>query len=344
MIRVVGAASTLLFLLLLASVARSDQRAAVDTERALVERLGLTAAEVDQARAGQVVVKTLVTEDPVEIAAFGAVRISDDPARLVYWLRDIEGFRKAAELGITRRLSLPPRLGDFGDLTLEPEELAEIRKCAPGDCGVRLGDAGMTRFRTEVDWNAPDAGRQANLLARQMMLAYAEAYLRGGDDALGAVHNTREPRIVADEFRTLIWKATNLYQLAYPFATYLEQFPKADLPGAESILYWAKGGLGQEPIITLHHLVIYQDPRLGVLVGDKQLYASRDVDASVLLLWLAPAPDAGSYYLLSGARARSRRLDSLGARMLRGRVEAETRRLTAMYLDWLSKSLSARQP
>ncbi len=329
-------------LILLASLGQAGQAPSVDTEKMLVERFGFTAAEVEQARAGQPIVKTQVTEEPVEIAVFGAVRIPDDPARLVYWLRDIEGFRKAAELGAAHKLSSPPRIGDFGDLTLDPKELDAIRNCKPGDCDLRLGDLGMSRFRTELDWAAPDVGRRANMLARQMMLSYAEAYLRGGDEALGAVHNEREPRVVAEEFRTLIWKATNLYALAYPFATYLEKYPSADLPGAESFLYWAKGGLGSDPVITLHHVVIYDDPAMGILVGDKQVYASRDVDASMLMLWLSPAPDGQSYYLLAGGRGRSRRLDGFAARVLRGRVEAATRDVTAMYLEWLYESLTQK--
>ena len=329
-------------LLFLVSSVGSGQAPSVDTEKMLVERFGFTAVEVQQARAGQAVVKTQVTEDPVEIAVLGAIRIPDDPQRLVYWLRDIEGFRKAAELGAARKLSSPPRIEDFADLALEPAELAAIQKCKPADCDLRLGDRGMARFQTKVDWAAPDASRLANAEARQMMLEYAQAYLRGGDEALGAVHNEREPRVVAEEFRTLIWKATNLYQLAYPFANYLEKFPKAELPGAEPFLYWAKGGLGSDPVLTLHHVVIYEDPTMGPLVGDKQLYASRDVDASALLLWLSPAADGQSYYLLAGGRARSRRLDGFAARVLRGRVEAATRETTAMYLEWLYESLSMR--
>ena len=65
-----------------------------------------------------------------------------------------------------------------------------------------MGDPAIGRFRAEVDWAAADASRRANLLTRQLMLTYAEAYLGGGDSALGAAHNERKPRVVAEEFRT----------------------------------------------------------------------------------------------------------------------------------------------
>jgi len=237
-------------------------------------------------------------------------------------------------------LSSPPSINDFGDLTLDAGELDALRKCKPGDCALRLGGQAVARFQAEVPWDAPDAGRRANLLARQLLLKYAEAYLKGGDGALGAAHDERKPRLVADDFRALIQDATNLYALAPQLAGYLAQYPGGPAVPVEEFLYWAKGGLGTEPSITLHHLVIYRDAAGGIFVANKQLYASRYLDASMLILWLAPPPDGKGYYLLAGVRGRSRLLEGFTARMLRGRIEEETRSYLRIYLDWLRKSLS----
>jgi hypothetical protein len=312
----------------------------LDVQRALTERLGFSAAELGQVDGGQLVVKTLPAGDSAEIGVIGVTRIRDDMDRLVRWVRDIEGFRKAAELGVSRKLSSPPAIGDFGDLALAAGELASLQSCRPGDCGLRLGDRAIARFRAEVDWTAADAGRRANLLMRQLMLGYSEAYLRGGDDALGAAHNEKKPRVVAEQFRGLIGSARNLYALAGPLATRLERFPRAPLPGAEEFLYWAKGGAGPEPLITLHHLVIQRDPGGRIFVADKQLYSSRYTDAALLVLWLETPPDGKGYYVLAGMRARSAQLEGFTARVLRGRVEEESRAYLAIYLDWLRRSLA----
>ena len=165
----------------------------VDVERVLAERFGFSPADVGQVRAGQLLTRTLPGQGP-EIGVFGVVRIADDKERLVRWIRDVEGFRKAAELGVSRKLSSPPAINDFADLALDSKELAALQECQPGKCALRLGDRAIARFRTEVDWTAADAGRRANLLTRQLMLSYAEAYLRGGDGALGAAHNERKPQ------------------------------------------------------------------------------------------------------------------------------------------------------
>jgi hypothetical protein len=83
---------------------------------------------------------------------------------------------------VSRKLSSPPTINGFGDHALDAGELAMLQRCQSGDCALRLGDPAIARFRAEVDWAAADAGRRANLLTRQLMLGYTEAYLRGGDD------------------------------------------------------------------------------------------------------------------------------------------------------------------
>jgi hypothetical protein len=325
----------------LAAGPRGARAQPLDMERSLAERFGFSAAEIGQVRGSEVVVKTLPAQGR-DIAVAGAVRIADDKERLVGWVRDVEGFRKAADLGGSRKLSSPPTINDFGDLALDAAELAALQRCQPGDCALRLGDRAIARFRADVDWAAPDAGRRANLLTRQLMLGYAEAYLKGGDGALGAAHNERQPRAVADEFRALLRSATNLYALANPLATYLERFPEAQGLPVEQFLYWAKGGAGAEPSITLHHLVIHRDAGGSIYIVNKQLYASRYVDAGLVVLWLGTPPDGQGYYLLAGMRARSSQLEGLTARMLRGRIEKESHEYVQIYLDWLRKSLAPR--
>jgi hypothetical protein len=286
------------------------------------------------------VTKLLPSRETIEVGVAGAVRIAGKPDRFVYWLKDIASFRKAAELGVSRKLSNPPQIGDFADLSLGDEELGALKACRPGNCDLRLGDKGIARFQAEVDWAAPDAAARANTLMRQMMLGHAQAYLKGGDAALGMSHNEKTPRVAADEFHALLYQSTTLYALAPAFAAYLEQFPAASLPGSEQFLYWAKGGAGPEASVTLHQVVIYNPPGGDVIVADKQIYASRYTDAAVLIISLASSPDGKGYYAIVGARARSTMLGGMAARMLRGRVEKETVSTAAMYLNWIQQSLS----
>jgi len=333
-----GLACLGVFLLLTPGLA---QVRTIDTERELSTRFGFTSAEMGQVRSGQPVVRLLPSNDSTEVGVFGVVRINEPPDRLVYWLKDVASFRKAAELGLSRRLSDPPEIGDFAGLALDAGELEALQSCRPGKCDLQLGDKAIQRFQAGVDWTSPDAGRQANLLVRQLLLGHAQAYLKGGDNALGAYHNEKTPRVAAEQFRQILWQSKNLYDLAPQFAAYLEGFPTARLPGAEQFLYWAKGGVGPEASITLHQLVIYRATGGEVFVADKQLYASRYSDAAMAVISLATTPDGAGYYALVGARARSSMLSGVAARLLRGRVESATRDTTKMYLEWIRQSLSA---
>ena len=136
-----------------ASVRGVAQVPGPDPERVLAERFGLSAADLGQLSGGQVVTKIVPIQGP-EMAVFGAVRIPDDKERLVRWIRDVEGFRKAADLGLSRKLSSPPAINDFGDLALDSGDLQALARCKPGDCALRLGDRAITRFQADVDWSA----------------------------------------------------------------------------------------------------------------------------------------------------------------------------------------------
>ena len=68
--------------------------------------------------------------------------------------------------------------------------------------------------------------------------------------------------------------------------------------------------------------------------------ASRYVDAALTIISLASTPDGKSFYALAGGRARSRMLNGLAARVLRGRVEKATKDTAAMYLNWVRASLA----
>ena len=321
--------------------AGAAQSSTLDIERQLSGRFGFTPAEVAQARNGQAVAKLLPSKETGEAAVLGAVRIYGNPERLIVWLKDVSSFRKAAELGISHRLSDPPGIGDFADLSLDAGELSALRDCRPGNCDLRIGDRAIERFQADVDWTAADAGRRANLLTRQLLLGHAQAYLEGGDAALGAYHNERTPRVLADEFRQILSQATALHDIVPPLAAYLAGFPTARLPGSEQFLYWAKGGVGPEASITLHQLVIYRASGGETFVADKQLYGSRYVDAAIAVISIAPSPDGKSFYALVGARARSTMLTGFTARVLRAGVEKSARDTTSMYLDWIRASLAS---
>jgi hypothetical protein len=313
---------------------------AIDAERLLADRFGFSPEEIARARAGDPIAKTLATNAAVDLGMVAAIRITSTADRLVNWFNDIANFRHAAQLGVARRIHEPPQPSDFAELALDPADLDKIKDCRPGHCDLLLGDTAMARFQAGVDWKAPNPGPRANEVLRTLLTEYARSYLSGGDAALGIRHNEKNPKALADEFHQVLWQAKAIYDVVPDLAAYLEGFPAVTLAGSQSFLYWAKSTLGGEPSISLHQLVIYHAPGGEVYVVDKQLYASRYVDSMLTVFMLVSAPDGKSFYVIAGARARSSLLDSLGARLLRGKVEKAALEQTQMYLAWIRECLA----
>src|SRR5262245_7193348 len=112
----------------------------VDPERILGERFKFSAADVNQARAGQAVAKMIAGSARDELAVAGAIRLDGDKKRLVDWVRHIERFRHDAELGLTRGIESPPAARAFADLVIDAKDLAALQACRPGRCDLRVPD------------------------------------------------------------------------------------------------------------------------------------------------------------------------------------------------------------
>lgn len=304
--------------------------APADPERLLSERFQFSAGEISQARAGQPVARMIAGGGRDELAIVGALRLNGDKKRLVDWVRNIEHFRHAAELGLTRGIELPPRAQAFAELVLDAKDLAALQACRPGGCDLRVPDEVIAKFQSGVAWGTPGASAQANALAAGMLTEYAAAYLHGGDRAVG------------NDFGDLLRGATTLYELAPEFATYLEKFPGAKLAGVDQRLYWTNLSEAPGSLISLHHLVVYQRPSGDVIIADKTFYASRYFDVAALALSMQETPDGKGYYLIAGSRARSSKLTGVGGRVLRGQIERSAAATVRMYLQWLRDSLAAR--
>jgi len=313
------------------AVAGERQTAPSDPERVLSERFQFSPEDIALARSGQPVARMMLASGARdELAVMGALRLDGDKKRLVDWVTNIQQFRHAAELGLTRSIGSPPALEAFADLSLDAKDLAALQACRPGRCDLRLPDDVIAKVQSEVPWGTPDAPARANAQAAAMLLGYAQAYLRGGDAALG------------NEFGQLLRSATTLYALAPEFATYLERFPAPTLAGVDHRLYWTNMTEGADSIISLHHLVVYRRPAGDVLIADKTIYASRLFDVAALVLSLQETVDGKGYYLIAGSRARSSKLTGVSGRVLRGQVERSAVSTVKMYLEWVRDSLNAR--
>lgn len=303
-------------------------------------RLGLTPEESSKARGGQPAVRVLTANASTEVAAVGAIRIQGDLERLVLWLKDIEAFRKAIGTEAVGVIGRPARAEDFGQAATAGADLDALQHCRPGNCDIRMPAAFISRFQREVPWGTPKAAEAATALGRQLLAQYASAYQAGGDAALGAHHDQQAPHAIAAEFQDMLRRATTLWNLAYPFASYLETFPEGRPPEVEERFYWTRETDTRQPVTTLHHVVLQRLPDKSLRLADKQFYASRDLDAALLVGQATPLAGGKEFDLVLAVRGRSAKLGSMAARVVRGRIERELADTLAMYLEWLRKTFA----
>ena len=297
----------------------------------IFEQLGLTSQQIAAIDAGRPVAKVLSWGGPSEVYLFGAVHVNGSAATYLNAARDIKQLAGTpGYLGIGE-LSPTTTAADLGALTLEEDDVKALKSCREGACDVQLPSASIQAFHDAVNWTQPDASDQVNRLAREMVIDLTREYRRGGNTALGVYRDKQNPARVVDQFETLVGRAAALPDVMPELRRYLLQYPAADLPGADSALYWEKVSFGMKPTIRVNHSVISstraQNRDIGV-VAIKQLYASHyfhtALDVSVCVAD-TERPGSRGFYLLTLKGSEQEGLTGFKGSALRKIVVDKTR-------------------
>lgn len=241
-------------ILALAAPVASAQVRAGEPHTFLRTQIGFTDDQIAAIDDDKVVTKIIETGESREVAIAGVVRIRATTSFFLRMFRDIERFDTAAIA--VKKISSPPILEDFDDLSLPESELKLLRKCRIDACGMKLGEEGLDRLERDVDWDGPNALREVETVLRELGLGAVEAYLEGGSGALGAYRDKKNPVFIADELGALLDNSP--YILAYrpELHDYLLNYPNAELAGSDDFIYWASYDYGK-PVIRLSHVTIY---------------------------------------------------------------------------------------
>ena len=281
----------------------------------LLKQAAFTAEEFAALERGEAVVKSLPATDKREVAFCGVARLRGDPATLLAAFK--ESLTRSGNRVIRGggRVGTPPAPEDLQALSLDNGEVEDMKRCAVGDCKVKLSAAMITRLRSEVDWAAPGYRPAADRLFRTMLFDYVRDYLARGDAALVEYDDRAGAVRLRREQPALLGSLPYLNDSAPEFAAYLRGFPRAELPGVENVLHWSEVQVGLKPVILLTHTATYtrrHDDAPQILVATKQLYATHYFDSSLSLTLLTSATDEEGRavaYLLYANRSR---LDALG--------------------------------
>lgn len=292
--------------------------------------------------AGTPVTKLLPADPAKEVLVFGAVWINAPIATYLAAVRDIERFESGDNFRVTKKISSPPRLADFAELSVPPDDVADLRTCKVNNCQLKLSQSAIDRMRREIDWAQPDAPDRVNRMARQLALDYVNAYLEGGNQELAVYRDADRPTFVAKEFAELVDQLPSLGEFLPQVRRYLLEFPKATLAGSESFVYWQEATFGLKPTIRINHAVIAQDPE-GATIASKMLYASHYFWTALELRVLLRDPARGDgFWFITESRSRSDGLSGFVGRLIRGKVRGEAESGTAAVLQITKSKLEKR--
>jgi hypothetical protein len=289
---------------------------------AVLTRLGLTPAEVAAVDKGRPVAKVLSWGEPSEVYVFGAVHITGSPDTYLKSARDIKRLAAAkGYLGIGELPATSIDPADFSGLTLDPDDIQSLKECKEGDCDVQLPSASIQAFRKSVNWDRADAADQVNRLAREMLTNLIRAYRMGGNATLGEYRDTENPTRISEQFEKMVGRATALPDVMPELKHYLLRYPHAELPGADSFMYWEKVEFGMKPTIRVNHAVIYNVKAEGrdiSVVAIKQLYASHYFHTALDVTVSVADPSApGGFYLLTLKGSEQEGLTGIKGSLLR---------------------------
>jgi hypothetical protein len=236
-----------------------------EADQLAVSYCGLSRQDLSRLRGGEVIVRTLDAADN-EVALCSVADVAVPSGFYLASLRQIETFKRGAEVEEIGRVGTPAASRDFAALALPGDEAGRLAGCRPQHCAIQLDSDGMSRVR-----NAAGAAQALEIL-RAHLADYLQRYRAGGDAALMEYRDAAHPVSIASSLRQIV---SRLPALARDAAT------------ASALIYWSRESIGPKSVVSITQMLIgHPGPRLTV-VRSKQLYASHFFDASLGLTVLA---------------------------------------------------------
>jgi len=310
------------------------------------EDVGLNSDQIDSIHRGKSVATSLDSTNPNQVFIFGAIYIDAAPESYLKLANHFDALRKLPGYLAVQKFSNPPQLSDLAAVSIDADDLKELKSCMPGDCEVQLPSESMEQFRKSVNWNSPDAASQANRLAKQMTIDAILAYQKGGNAALGVYRDKDHPTRVSDAFQSLLGRMKGLPVYLPELSRLLLEYPVA-LPNAQSEFYWEKVDFGLKPTLRVVQQITYRGGSpagSAYAVGLKQLYANHyfqtALDLTVCVKDVARPGERG-FYLITMKASQQDGLTGLKGSIVRSQAVGKSRSSLERTLTAIKQRLEA---
>ena len=291
------------------------QGSIAEFQKLLQQKASFEATDFAALQLEQPVVRLVPVSDKREVAVSGLINIRAGADEFLRSYRESMTQKNNAAILEIGSFAKEPALTDLQNLTIDAQDIEDLKECVVGDCNVKLSAAMIERFRKEIDWQAPDYQVKVTNLFKQMLSQYVRDYRSRGDAALMEYNDKRNEVSLANEHRGLT--------LASGYINDLLANKQSGLQFLEDAIVWSKIKFGLKPVITINHITIYRrngDVGPQVLVASKQIYANHYFNAFLALTAFVNIPDSGAYLVYEN-RSRADGLEGPFSKIKRGVVE-----------------------
>ena len=294
------------------------QSSANEFQRILNEKAAFEAADFAALEQGQTIVKLTPITDKRELAMCGMVSLRTTAEQ---FLRSyIDGLSRQNNQTVLEagRFGTAAAVADLQQLTIDAEEIEDLKQCVAGDCQIKLSAQMIERFRREVDWEAADYQAQATQLLKTMLVEYVRDYQARGPAALIEYNDKRYGVRLADEQQAL--------GSASGYLNDLLRDAKSGMQVVEEAIVWSKIKFGLKPVVVINHIRAYKHDREHgpqVLVASNQIYANHYFTSSLALTAFVNVPGSAPYLVYEN-RSRTDGLVGPFSKLKRGVIEKKS--------------------
>lgn len=286
-----------------------------ELQQILSQKASFQAADFVALQQGETIVKLTPITDKREVAVCGLVALRTSAGQFLRTYLDgmtRENNQTVLEAG---RFGTAPAVADLQQLTIDADDIEDLKSCVAGDCQLKLSAKMIERLRQEVDWDAADYQTQATQLLKTMLVEYVRDYLARGPAALIEYNDKRDGVRLADEQQAL--------GSASGYLSDLLRDTRSGLQLVEEAIVWSKIKFGLKPVLVVNHVRAYkvereQGPQ--VLVASNQIYANHYFTSSLALTAFVNVPGA-TPYLVYENRSRTDGLGGPFSKLKRGVIE-----------------------
>jgi hypothetical protein len=310
------------------------------------QKMGLSDAQIQQIRQGQVVTKVMPSGDTkLGVLVLGAVYVNAPAEKFAAVYKDVSRLRKLKvylDLQVFNVGGAPVKLADFDRVTFNRKDVDSLKDCKTGDCDLQLYD--IEGLRKQIKWDSTDRYEQANKVGRQRMFELVQRYQSGGLKAFANYEDRGKPFNRYTETKAMLDSSFYL-QPGTSSDIYRDvvDYPQSKLAGAEEFFYWENIDFGQGPTVRLSHNTIFPMGN-GVakpVAVNKQLWASRYIRMALMIFACVPDPQGKGFYLVEINDSRTPDFGSLKLSIVRkvatSTAEQSVKDMLALYKAELAK-------